>query len=556
METHILSGQYVDLFQRKIFPAELRISGSKIAAIIPLETAPQHYLLPGFVDAHIHIESAMLVPSEFARMAVVHGTVATVSDPHEIANVCGVAGVDYMIRNAAGVPLKFNFGAPSCVPATPFESAGATIDVTGIEALLERKEIRYLAEMMNFPGVLNKDVSVMAKIAAAQRNGKPVDGHAPGLQGDAARRYASAGISTDHECVALEEALDKIEAGMLILIREGSAARNYAALAPLLRSHPGKVMFCSDDKHPDELVKGHINELVVRAVAEGYPVFDVLHAACVLPVLHYGLDVGLLRAGDPADLIVVDNLEQFTILETYIDGRKVAEQGKSLVASIPVEPINHFNASALVPEAFRLAAPAKSAAAIGCRVIDALDGQLITGTSEALLPVADGAVMTDARQDVLKIVVVNRYRDAAPSIGFIRNFGLKRGALASSVAHDSHNIVVVGVDDESICRAVNAIIAHKGGISLDDGAASEIMPLPVAGLMTDGDAASAGLQYEKLTLKAKTLGTKLAAPFMTLSFMALPVIPYLKMTDKGLFDVSRFAFTDVFSTAANGAEGA
>ncbi|WP_205529349.1 adenine deaminase [Taibaiella koreensis] len=545
MESFTLSGQYVAIEEKKIFPAELSIAGGRIAAIRPLEAAPMRYLLPGFVDAHIHIESSMLVPTEFARVAVTHGTVATVSDPHEIANVCGVAGVTYMIGNAAGSPLKFNFGAPSCVPATSFETAGATIDAAGIDALLQRDDIRYLAEMMNFPGVLNGDEQVMAKIAAAQHYGKPVDGHAPGLRGAEARLYAAAGISTDHECVTLDEALDKIAAGMLILIREGSAARNYQALAPLLHSHPRKVMFCSDDKHPDELLKGHINELVVRAVAEGYPVFDVLYAACVLPVQHYGLDVGLLREGDAADLIVVDNLREFTVLETYIDGCKVAENGRSLIAATPVASINHFSISPLVPQAFALPAPEDNVSGVRCRIIDALDGQLITEASEAVLPVAGGYVMTDSTQDVLKIAVVNRYRNAAPAIGFIRNFGLKRGALASSVAHDSHNIVVVGVDDGSICRAVNTIIAHRGGISLDDGTSSEVMPLPVAGLMTDGDAVTAGRLYEELSRKAGTLGTSLAAPFMTLSFMALPVIPYLKMTDKGLFDVGEFAFTTV-----------
>ena len=545
MSATIITGQYVDILNRTVYPAAISIEQGLIRKVDRLETAPEQYLLPGFVDAHIHIESSMLVPTEFARIALVHGTVATVSDPHEIANVCGVAGVDYMIVNAAQSPLKFNFGAPSCVPATSFETAGAVINAKDIETLLQRDEIKYLAEMMNFPGVLYNDEEVMAKIMAAKLWNKPVDGHAPGLRGAEAMQYASAGITTDHECVSLEEALDKIAAGMYILIREGSAAKNYAALAPLLRSHPEKVMFCSDDKHPDELLTGHINRLVARAVAEGYDVFDVLHAACILPVRHYKLDVGLLREGDPADFIVVDNLQQFKVLQTYIDGALVAEQGQSKAVAVAIPLINQFAVQPKAPSDFAFRSPDLGADRVSCKVIDALDGQLITETSEAWLPMVDGVITTDIAQDVLKITVVNRYREAPVALGFIRNFGLQLGALASSVAHDSHNIVVVGVDDECICRAVNEVIRYQGGISLDDGLHTKVMPLPVAGLMSDQDAATAASQYESLSLEAGKLGSKLSAPFMTLSFMALPVIPYLKMTDQGLFDVGTFTFTNV-----------
>ncbi len=545
MSQTIISGKYVDILNRVIFPATVTIEAGRIKQVQRQDEAPAQYLLPGFVDAHIHIESSMLVPAEFAKIAVVHGTVATVSDPHEIANVCGVAGVDYMIANAAQSPLKFNFGAPSCVPATAFETAGAIIDAKAIAGLLQRDEIRYLAEMMNFPGVLHQDEEVMAKIAAAKAVNKPIDGHAPGLRGEEARQYAAAGMSTDHECVSLDEALDKIEAGMYILIREGSAARNYEALAPLLRSHPQKVMFCSDDKHPDELLKGHIGQLVARAVAEGYDVFDVLYAACILPVQHYQLQTGLLREGDPADFILVDNLEQFRVLQTYIDGNLVADRGRSLITTSVVPPINNFATGLKTPEDFRFASPDPEAAQVRCRVIEALDGQLITRASEAMLPVNHGEVTTDITQDVLKIGVVNRYHEAPVVQGFIRNFGLKQGALASSVAHDSHNIVFVGVDDDSICRAVNEVIRHQGGISLDNGNHTEVMPLPIAGLMSDKDAITAAAQYETLSFAARKLGSPLAAPFMTLSFMALPVIPFLKMTDQGLFDVGTFMFADV-----------
>lgn len=536
----------MDIINRCIFPAALSLEHGRIARVERLDEAPQQYLLPGFIDAHIHIESSMLVPSEFARIAMVHGTVATVSDPHEIANVCGIEGIDYMIDNARQSPLKFHFGAPSCVPATAFETAGAVIDAAAIDRLLQRDEILYLAEMMNFPGVLHQDEEVMAKIAAARKYNKPVDGHAPGLKGDAARQYAAAGITTDHECTSLDEALDKIAAGMYIIIREGSAARNYEALASLLGSHPDKVMFCSDDKHPDELLAGHINRLVSRAVADGYDVFDVLYAACILPVKHYKLPVGTLREGDPADFIVVNDLQQFGLKQTYINGILVAEEGHCLVPGCSVPLINNCTAAPRSVTDFGIPSPEPGAAAIRCKVIEALDGQLLTQAGEAVLPVTGGYVMPDVAQDVLKIGVVNRYKEAPVALGFIRNFGLKQGALASSVAHDSHNIVFVGVDDASICRAVNAIVAHKGGISLDDGTDTEVMPLPVAGLMSDQDAPSAAARYEKLSLSARALGSSLAAPFMTLSFMALPVIPSLKMTDKGLFDVDSFHFTAVF----------
>lgn len=538
-----IKGQYVDILNRTVFPASIQVENGEILSVEKVEEADACYILPGFIDAHIHIESSMLVPTEFAAIAVKHGTVATVSDPHEIANVCGIAGVDYMIENASHSPLKFNFGAPSCVPATTFETAGAVIDSNDIKALLQRKEIKYLTEMMNFPGVLFEDREVMLKIAAAKALGKPVDGHAPGLRGKDAFRYAAAGITTDHECVSIEEAHDKLAAGMNILIREGSAAKNYQALAPLLKSHPGKIMFCSDDKHPDELCRGHINQLVERAVAEGYDLYDVLHAACILPVLHYGLDVGYLQKGQPADFIVVKDLKAFQVEKVFIDGDLVVDNGISLIKTVEVKPINQFSIQPLTSAAFELRAPDNNAETVNCKVIDALNGQLITNVSLATLKVVDGNVLTDINQDILKIGVVNRYKQAPVSMGFIRNFGLQKGAIASSVAHDSHNIVFVGLDDASICNAVNAIIESKGGISIYNEFDIEVMPLPIAGLMSDKDADTAGAQYEKIDKAAKALGSKLSAPFMTLSFMALPVIPSLKITDKGLFDVDKFDFT-------------
>jgi adenine deaminase len=505
------------------------------------------FICPGFIDSHVHIESSMLVPSEFAKLAVVHGTTGTISDPHEIANVCGLAGVEFMINNGQTVPFKFHFGAPSCVPATVFETAGASLDVADVKNLLSRKDIYYLSEMMNFPGVLQQDEAVMQKIAAAQQIGKPIDGHAPGLRGAQASAYIAAGISTDHECFTTEEGLEKLQMGMKILIREGSAAKNFDALIPLLHEHWENMMFCSDDKHPDSLVEGHINQLCARAVQVGVDVFKVLQAACINPVLHYKMTNGLLREGDPADFIVLNNLEHFEVLATYINGHLVAENGQSLLQTTPSVAINHFNCSEKTTADFEMPAPPNCTQ---IPVIEALEGQLIT--NKLMLPptILDGKLVSNPDTDVLKIVVVNRYQEAPIAKAFIKNIGLKNGALASSVAHDSHNIVAVGVTDESICAAVNLIIQQQGGVSAvsvsDSGAQQQmVLGLPVAGLMSAADGYEVAHQYTAIDRFTKeALGSSIAAPFMTLSFMALLVIPHLKLSDKGLFDGDRFEFVE------------
>jgi adenine deaminase len=548
MTTHFsLSVNLVDIPGRTICPATLRVAEGRIAAIeaVAGATGPDAalpYALPGFVDAHVHVESSLLVPSEFARLALPHGTVATVSDPHEIGNVLGVAGVQYMLDNAAQVPFKFCFGAPSCVPATPFETAGAEITAVDIETLFQNPKIGYLAEMMNWPGVLNRDPVVMEKIALAGRYGRPVDGHAPGLRGEDAARYASAGISTDHECFTADEARDKLAVDMKILIREGSAARNFDALIELLPRYYDCLMFCSDDKHPDTLLLGHINQLVARAVALGYSVFEVLQVACVNPVAHYRLPVGQLRLGDAADFIVVDNLTDFTVRQTYLDGALVAENGHCLLPAAPVAVLNNFHAEPV--KAAQLSAPAAAAQPL-TPVIECFDGQLVTARRNLTLPVSNGQLQPDLAQDVLKLVVLNRYAPAAPpAVAFIKGFGLKAGALASSVGHDSHNITAVGVDDESLTRAINLVVAAQGGLAAagPDGA-ELVLPLPVAGLMSDQPGPEVAAAYSQLDELAKTqLGSGLQAPFMTLSFMALLVIPSLKLSDKGLFDGEKFEF--------------
>lgn len=538
----IISGNIVDIHAQKISEGKVTISGGRIATIHkgsdkPNESLP--YILPGFIDAHVHIESSMLVPSEFARLAVVHGTVATISDPHEIANVCGLKGVQFMLDNGESVPFKFHFGAPSCVPATTFETAGATLNVEKTGSLLGRENIYYLSEMMNFPGVLNDDPEVMSKIALAKKFNKPVDGHAPGLMGTDAIKYIEAGISTDHECFTAAEALHKLNHGMKILIREGSAARNFDALIDLLNDWPDDMMFCSDDKHPDSLVAGHINLLCRRAIEKGIDLFKVLKAACVNPIIHYKMEVGQLRFNDPADFIICKDLKDFEILATYVNGYKVAEKGKSLIDPEPGGVINQFNCLPKKPADFEVKNRQKET-----NVIHALDGQLITESGMEELPVKNGLVMPDPDRDILKITVVNRYQpDAVPAVAFIKNFGLKKAAIASSVAHDSHNIIAVGPDDQSIARAVNLIIEHKGGVSIAgtrDTDNDDILPLPVAGLMSTDNGYAVAEAYTRIDRMAKEAGSSLASPFMTLSFMALLVIPKLKLSDKGLFDGEQF----------------
>ncbi|PRY13695.1 adenine deaminase [Pontibacter ummariensis] len=536
-----VSGRIIDIHRQEIYPGTVHVSNGCISKIVREATEATDYILPGFVDAHVHVESSMLVPCEFARLAVPHGTVATVSDPHEIGNVLGLKGVEYMIENGKKVPFKFYFGAPSCVPATPFETAGAEVTAADIEKLFQREEIKYLAEMMNWPGTLQRDPVVMEKIELAKKYGKAVDGHAPGLMGEQAAQYASAGISTDHECFTAEEALDKLAVGMKILIREGSAAKNFEALIPLLPEHFRNIMFCSDDKHPDNLVEGHINLLVKRALAKGQDLFHVLQAACVNPVEHYKLEVGLLREGDPADFILIDSPENFNIQATYINGQLVAEQASSKIAFTESEEINNFHTSHKAPEQF--AVPATDVARI--RVIEAFDGQLITKEAWASPTVTNGFIVPDVAQDLLKITVVNRYEEAEPAVAFIKNIGLKEGAIASSVGHDSHNIVAVGVDDDSIARAVNLIIEAKGGVAAVSIGKSQLLPLPVAGIMSADDGYKVAEHYAALDRMAKEMGSKLASPFMTLSFMALLVIPSLKLSDKGLFNGDEFKFVPV-----------
>lgn len=545
-----VAGNILNIIQKEVFFGEVVVEAGKIKALHQLsvgEVKGKPYILPGFTDAHVHIESSMVVPAEFAKMAVVHGTVSTISDPHEIANVCGMKGVEYMIENGKTVPFKFNFGAPSCVPATTFETAGAMLNAADVKQLLERTDILYLSEMMNFPGVLNGDEEVMKKIKAAQEAGKPVDGHAPGLRGELAKKYISAGISTDHECFTADEALDKLKAGMKILIREGSAAKNFDALIDLMDDYAPMLMFCSDDKHPDSLVAGHINQLCVRAVAKGKNIFDVLRVACINPVLHYKTSTGILRTNDAADFIVAEDLTSFNILETYINGELVAKNGVSLITTTTAPIINNFNCSEKLIAEFEFHlnrfGNADEENIEQVYVVEALDGQLITNKIKEPITsfnITDDIIEPCIEKDLLYMVVVNRYHDAPVAKCFVKNFGLKTGAIASSVAHDSHNIIAVGVDAVSLCHAVNLVIRERGGVSAVSTLNEKVISLPIAGLMSADNGYKVADAYSSIDAMAKQMGSTLAAPYMTLSFMGLLVIPHLKLSDMGLFDGDTF----------------
>jgi len=533
-------GNLVDIHKRDIYKCSITVENGKILEITQSDRDVDLYIIPGLVDAHIHIESSMVTPAAFAAEAVKHGTVAVVSDPHEIANVCGLEGIDFMIRSSKTVPLKFYFGAPSCVPATSFETSGGIINRDQVEALLKMKEIHYLSEVMNFPGVIYKDNDVIFKINAAKRLGKPIDGHAPGLRGLDLEKYVSAGITTDHECSTLEEAEEKISLGMKILIREGSAAKNMDNLKPLLKNNAKDVMLCSDDLHPEMLMTGHINKLIARLIKDGYNIFDVIRSATINPSIHYKLTNGLLRVGDPADFVLLESLDSMKVLETWIDGVKVFGQNKLYFNTASNLSINRFNSKHINIDEIII-----KNEGINYRVIEASEGELLTkerivssGQSEIIEP--------DIDNDILKIVVKDRYNDGPPMSGFIKGFNLKQGALASSVAHDSHNIICIGTNDSDIVNAVNTIVDMRGGLSVCCDGNLNSLQLSIGGIMSAGSCADTAFQYDVLNRQVISFGCTMSAPFMTLAFMALLVIPELKIGDKGLFDVRNFKPVSLF----------
>ena len=538
-----IEGNIVDVLNRKIIKGEIIIDNGIIKKINPKDTESDIYILPGLIDSHVHIESSMLTPSEFSKHAIKNGTVAVISDPHEIANVMGMEGIKFMIENSKNTPLKIFYCAPSCVPATDFETSGAIIDSTNIEELFKTYNLKVMGEMMNYPGVINNDPEVYKKLDIAKKYNAVIDGHAPELNGENLIRYIEAGISTDHECSTIEEAIEKIKLGMKILIREGSAAKNFNDLYPLISKFNKMVMLCTDDSHPDDLIEyGHINKILKMGLKQRVDIFDLLNAACINPILHYNLPVGFLRESDPADFIIVDNLVDFNIIETNINGNAIYSNNRLIFESIKDLPINKFNAKKISSTDLKVKDEGKK-----IKVIEIIDGELLTNSFTVKPKIKDDNIISDVERDILKIVVYNRYSGSSkPQIGFINGFGLKYGAMASSVSHDSHNIIAIGADDESIANAINEIVEHKGGLCYVKEKNFYTLPLEFAGLMTQEDGEKVAHFYKKLNSVIKSNGSKLTSPFMTLSFMALLVIPSLKIGDKGLFDVNKFEITDLF----------
>ncbi len=538
---YLLFGKIVDPVNKTILDASVSVENGKIAKIEAVNEQCEKYILPGFIDSHVHIESSMLTPGEFARLAVRHGTVATVSDPHEIANVCGKEGLKFMIEDGEKVPLKFYFGVPSCVPATGFETSGATLNAEIVGELLRSDDYFFLSEVMNFPGVIYDDAEVWRKIRSAIKLNKPIDGHAPGVTGENLKKYASANISTDHESATIDEAIEKIRNGIKTQIREGSAAKNFNALYPLIKKYPEKVMLCTDDCHPDDLVKGHINQIVKRGLEKGIDLFDLLTVACVNPVKHYNLNIGLLQTGDPADFIIVDDLENFNVLETYINGKKVYDRGNTLFEYKAGKPVNNFKREEISGNDLLVKDKGKN-----IRVIKCFDGQLFTGSMVVKPNIRNGQVVSDIENDILKLVVVNRYNNSEPVIGFIHGIGFKDGAVAQSIAHDSHNIIAAGTNDKDLLQAINSVISLKGGIAISEKRNIHQLHLEIAGLMSSESAEKTASAYAELNELTKSLGSSFKSPLMTLSFMALLVIPELKLSDKGLFDVNSFSSVSLF----------
>ena len=531
-----ISGRIVDVVGRKVFKGVISFEDGVIRDIRESDSVDDCFLMPGLVDAHVHVESSLLPPAEFARVAMRQGALAAVADPHEIANVMGVAGVEYMVAEAKSSPFRFLFAAPSCVPATDFETSGARIDTAEIEQMFSSELVGLLGEMMNFPGVVNGDLAVLAKIDAAKRYSKPIDGHAPGLSGDMLARYVGAGIGTDHECVSIVEAIEKIRLGMKVLIRQGSAANNLDELAPLIGMYPDKVMLCTDDMHAEEILNGYLRSSLKYLVEKCYDIFDILRSCTLIPVGYYGLDLGLLQVGDSADFIKVDNLCDFNVQSVFVRGFEIGigEMEKPVV-------LNNFKAESIVVADLRVKRKGDS-----IRVIGVINGELLTKQYVYKLKGDDKFVESNADDDVLKIVVVCRYDRKQLFVGFVKGFGIKKGAVATSISHDSHNIIAVGVSDDDLLSAINAIIDAKGGICFSRKGEVDLLPLPIAGLMSDKSAEYVAEKYASIEKLIKANGSRLSSPLMNLSFLALLVIPDLKINERGLFDFKTFAFVDLF----------
>lgn len=537
-----IEGNIVDIHTDTIYPAKITVNNGIIIDITKNNGHYNEFIIPGLVDSHVHIESSLLIPSRFAEIAVTHGTIAVVSDPHEIANVCGLEGIKFMIDNGKTTPFIFSFGAPSSVPSTIFESNGAIIGPSEINTLFKKFKLNYLSEVMNYPGVINGDIEIIRKLNIARKFRKKIDGHAPEVKGISLKQYAKYGIETDHECSNIDEAIEKINLGIKILIREGSAANNFEELSPLIDLYPSKVMLCTDDFHADLLLRFHINELIKRGLKKGLNLFNLLRAASLNPKDHYNLPIGLLRVNESADFAIIDNLTDFNIIQTWIKGIAVFSNSKVHFKSKRVKIINNFKVEPITYDQLAILPKGNK-----IQVINLIEGELITLKSIENAKIVNNEVISDIANDILKLVVINRYkRKAIPVICFVKNFGLKSGAIASSISHDSHNIIAVGTNDEDLLSSINKLISNKGGLIATSGNSSVLLTLEIAGLMSQKSISIVSTKLNKLNNLVKSFGCKLKSPFMTLSFLSLIVIPHLKLSDKGLFDVDSFSFTDLF----------
>ncbi len=533
----LVRGNLLNVSTEEVYGAEITYLNGIITCVKAVHGNYKGLILPGFIDAHIHIESSLLTPSRFAEAVVPHGTTSIVADPHEIANVMGLNGINYMVNDASTVPLKVYLTAPSCVPATPFETSGGVISEYEIEKLLEDKNVVALGEMMNFPGVINEDQNVIAKLKAAKRIGKPVDGHAPLLSGSELCKYIMSGISTDHECTTKKEALEKRRLGMKLMLREGSSAKNLKELASI-----GGYFIVSDDKDPGDLLQGHVDGMLRKAFEYGIDPIEALKMVTLNPGEHYNLNTGNIVPGKAADLIFIDNLKDLNIEKVIVDGNLVAQNGrplfdvkpKEIPSTFKLKPKNHSNFDV----------PGKKSKET-VRVIEMLEDQLITHESSAVLKLVDGNLKSDLGNDILKIAVVERYGNERISNAFIKGFGLKDGAIASSVAHDSHNIITVGTNSQDMTKAVNTVLRNKGGLAAVSKDIFYELELPVAGLMSTKSALEVSSDLKILHDAVLDMGSKLKSPFMSMSFMTLLVIPKLKISDMGLFDVEKFDFVEL-----------
>ncbi len=531
-----IRGNLLNVFTEEIYSAEIGFENGLISCVKPVDGNFNTLILPGFIDSHIHIESSMLCPSRFAEAVIPHGTTSVIADPHEIANVMGVNGINYMFEDASTVPLKMFLTAPSCVPATKFETSGGIITSKDIDALLKRPEFVGLGEVMNFPGVIGQDPDVIEKLEVAHAHKKPIDGHAPMLSGTELCSYVAAGISTDHESTTPSEAFEKRRLGMKIMMREGSSAKNLKALAAV-----GGDFIVSDDKDPEDLVEGHVDKMLLKAIEYGIDPVKALKMVTLNPAEHYSLNNGNLVPGKAADMVIVDDIEKLNVKKVYIDGKLVSNNGTLNFEVNPLKLQSTFKSSPKKPDDFNLYSDSPKTV----RVIEIIEDQLITHKTTAHLNIQNGNLMADIENDVLKIAVVERYGNNRMTNGFIKGFNLKNGAIASSVAHDSHNIIVIGTNSTDMTKAVNSVITNNGGLSVVSNGKVTDLKLPLAGLMSDRTAKEVAKDLTILKQLVRDLGSNLSSPFMTMSFLALLVIPNLKISDKGLFDVEKFEFVNL-----------